>query len=299
MRQTILVTGATGAQGGSVARHLIADNNFQVRVFTRNPESENARELEALGAEIAVGDLSDLGSINKALEGCYAAFGVTNFWEHFGGEYQQGVNLIDAVAKSDVQHFVFSTLPSATKVSNGEIAVPHLDIKAELEAYSKSLNLPATYVHIAFYYENFLSYFPPQKVDANTFQFGFPQGSTPLAAVSVEDLGGVVKVIFNNPERFLHKTVGVVGDDLPCSNYAEILSEGLGKKIDYSHYPREIYASFGFPGAEEIANMFAFNEQYIPERKAELAESRILYPQIRTLKQWLSSNTEKFAPFFQ
>ncbi|MDP3469557.1 MAG: NmrA/HSCARG family protein [Daejeonella sp.] len=294
MKQTILVIGATGAQGGSVARHLIQQGKFNVRILTRNAKSDKALQFKYLGAEIAEGDLNNMASVSNAITGCYGVFGVTNFWEHFDGEFQHGKNLIDAVHKAGIEHFVFSTLPSAIGISGGKLSVPHLDIKAELEAYSKSLNIPATYIHVAFYYENFLSFFPPKRLEDNTWHFGFPQGDTPLAAVSIEDCGGIISEIFNNPQQFIGKRVGIVGDDVTCYEYAATMSEVLGKKIIYDYIPQQLYASFGFPGAEELANMFEFNRTYINGRNADLEESRNLYPQINSFKQWITANRNKF-----
>ena len=175
-KETILVTGATGAQGGSVARHLLGRGGYTVRCLTRNPDSEKAGALQQAGAEIVRGDLDDPASLRSALDGCQAVFGVTNFWEHFNKEYEQGRNLMDVVAATNsVEHFVFSTLPNAKKISGGELDVPHADIKARLEEEARERGLPATFVHVAFYYENFLSYFPPQKQEDGTFALGFPQ----------------------------------------------------------------------------------------------------------------------------
>jgi len=290
----ILVTGATGAQGGSVTRHLIADGKFVVRCLTRNSNSDKAKALKESGADVVTGDLDDIESLKAAMDGCHGVFGVTNFWEHFGKEYQQGKNLIDAVAASNVEHFVFSTLPNANKISNGELSVPHFDIKPQLEEYSRGLYLGATFLHVAFYFENFLSYFLPQEQKDGTFAFGFPQGDTPLAGLAIEDLGGVVTAIFDRPTEFRDKVVGVVGDDLPPKTYAEIMTRVLCKKVVYTPIPRDVYASFGFPGAEELADMFEFNRLYIPNRKADLIESRSLYPKIQTFESWLRSNKNKF-----
>ena len=140
--RTILVTGATGAQGGSVARHLLERGRFAVRALTRNPGSEAANALRDAGAEVVQGDLNDPASLRAALAGCYGCFGVTNFWEHFGGEEEQGRNLIDAVAASDIQHFVFSSLPHVSKPTGGELDVPHFDIKARVEDYAREKDLP-------------------------------------------------------------------------------------------------------------------------------------------------------------
>lgn len=290
----ILVTGATGAQGGSVARHLSADGSFQVRALTRNPNSEAAQALAAAGVEVVAGDFDDRASLDAALTGCHGCFGVTSFWEHFDKEYEQGKNLVDAVAAAGVQHFVFSSLAHASKIGGGALPVPHFDMKARLEEYTRQLGIPATFVHVAFYYENFLAFSPPQKQEDGTYAFGFPQGDTPLAAVSVEDLGGVVLEIFRNRADFLGKLVGVVGDDRPAAEYAEIMTRVLRKPIVYNYIPRDVFASFDFPGADDLANMFEFNRLHVPERKADLAESTKLYPEIQSFESWLAANRDKF-----
>jgi uncharacterized protein YbjT (DUF2867 family) len=290
----ILVTGATGAQGGSVARHLLASGSYRVRCLTRNIQSEKAQALQQAGAELAQGDLEDIESLHNVLKGCDGVFGVTSFWEHFAKEYAHGKNLIEAIAQSDVAHTVFSSLPPAKKLSGGELDVPHFDLKAQMEEELLERGLPVTFTHVAFYYENFLFFFPPQKQEDGSYAFGFPQGDTPLAAVAVEDLGGVVRPLFDHPEEFIGKTVGVVGDDLPPAQYAEIMTRLLGKTIVYNYIPREVFASFGFPGAEDLANMFDFNRRFIPNRAADLAECRRLYPSMQTFETWLTANKDRF-----
>ncbi len=293
-QRLVLVTGATGAQGGGVARHLLRSAKFRVRCLTRKANSAKAAELRQAGAELAEGDLEDSASLRAALDGCYGAFGVTNFWEHFGKEYAQGKNLVDAVKASDVQHFVFSTLPSSKSISGGTHEVPHFDMKARLEEYARELGIPSTFVHVAFYFENFLTYFPPQKQADGSYSFGFPQGDTALAGVAVEDVGGVVAAIFEKRAEMPGRTVGIAGDDLTGAEYADILSRTLGRTIRYNHIPREVYAAFGFPGAQELADMFDFNRLYIPERKADVAASRSLYPAMRTFETWAAANLERF-----
>ncbi|MDO9374819.1 MAG: NmrA/HSCARG family protein [Ferruginibacter sp.] len=294
-KKTILVTGATGAQGGSVARYLMEDGQFAVRALTRNVDSAKAIALRDAGAEVVTGDLNDVASLEAAMQGCYGVFGVTNFWEHFDNESAHGKNLVDAVVKTGVDHFIYSSLRSAVKESNGELKVPHLDIKAELEEYAKKVKPDSSFVHVAFYYENFLSFFPPQKGEDGSFSFGFPQGETKLAAVSVDDIGGVVTPMFKAPETYKGKTVGVVGDDLPVAEYAANMGEVLNKTVHYNHIPREQYAAFGFPGAEELANMFEFNRLYILHREEDLKLSRSLDPSIRSFKQWVQENKDQFA----
>jgi uncharacterized protein YbjT (DUF2867 family) len=298
-RPTILVIGATGAQGGSVARHLLASGRYAVRALTRNPESEKAKALAAAGAELARGDLSDPAALRAALAGCDGAFGVTNFWEHFGKELEQGRNLIDAVAAAGVKRFVFSSLPPIEKLSGGELKSPHFDIKAQLEEYARGLGLPAAFVQLAFYYENFLYFFPPKRQADGSFRFGFPQGDTPLAGLAVADLGGVVLPVFDRFAEFRGKAFYVAGDDLPAARYAELMSRALGVKVVYEHVPREVFAGFGFPGAEDLADMFDFYRRYVPSRAQDVAASRALYPQLQSFETWVAANRERFKPVLE
>ena len=294
-KKIILVTGATGAQGGSVAKVLLAQNKFTVRILTRNAQSENAIILAKLGAEVITGNMDDIESLKLAMKDCYGVFGVTNFWEHFEKEYQQGKNLIDAVKASNVSHFVFHTLPDYNKLSNGKYPVPHCDIKAALQNYTKSLGLAATFIHVAFYYENFFSFFPLQPAADNSYYFGFPQGNTRLAMVSIEDLGGMIATIFDHPADYIGRTVGAVGANDTCENYAAIMSRVLGKKIKFNYIPRDEYAALGFPGAEEIANMFEVQRLYIPERRIDMIESYGLNPLTQSFENWMKENKNKFG----
>jgi uncharacterized protein YbjT (DUF2867 family) len=297
-KRTILVVGATGAQGGGVARHLLARGKFAVRCLTRHPDSDKAAALRKAGAEVIQGDLSAPETLDAALKDCYGCYGVTNYWEHFEKEYDQGKNLIDAVARASTTHFVFSTLPHCKKISGGKLEVPHFDLKAELEEYARGLGMNATFVHCAFYFENFLAFFPPQRQDDGTFAIGFPQGDTPLAGVAVEDVGSIVATVFERPDEYLGQVVGIVGDDLTGSEYAETMTRILGVKVVYHHVPRDTFAAYGFPGADDLANMFEFNRLYIPNRQADLDACRAINPAMQTFESWLKSNRAAFDKVF-
>ena len=293
-KKIILVTGATGAQGGSVAKALLNENKFAVRILTRNAKSPKAIALQEAGAEIAEGDLDDIQSLLPAMKDVYGVFGVTSFWEHYEKEYQHGKNLVDAVYESGIEHFVYRNLPNYKQLRGCKLSVPHCDLKAELEEYTKSLKIPVTFMRIAFYYENFLSFFPLQKDENDNFFFGFPQGDTKLSVVTVEDMGGVVAPVFNHPEEYIGRVVGVVGEDLSCNEYAAILSKVLKQNVYYKYIPRDVYAGFGFPGAEELANMFEVQRLYIKERHLDLIESYGLNPSMQRFEKWLEKNKEKF-----
>ena len=294
-RPLILVTGATGAQGGGVVRHLLARGRFRVRAITRHPDSPKAQALAQAGVEVMRGDLADASTLPAALAGVYGVFGVTSFWEHYEAEYGHGKNLVEAVAASEVQHFVFSTLPHIKAITGGLLDVPHFDLKGRLEEMTVALGIPSTFVHVAFYYENFLYFLPPQKQPDGTFAFGFPQGDTRLAAVSVEDVGGIVATIFERRAEFLGRTVGVVGDDRSPGEYAADMTRVLGRDVRYNHVPRETFAALPFRGADDLANMFEYNRTRLPERSRDLAESRELYPGMQDFEGWLARQREAFA----
>lgn len=292
-RKKILVFGATGAQGGSVARNLIARGVYDVRAITRKTDSPAAQALRDLGVEVVQGDLDDPASLAAALEGCYGAFGVTNFWEHFDKEETQGRNLVKAVAGAGIRHFVFSTLPPIAKATNGALKSPHFDIKADHEDYARSLGIPSTFIHVPFYYENFLGFFPPRPAGDGTYQFGFPQGDTPLAAMSVEDVGRIVAPVFEHPERYIGQTLSLAGDELPAAAYAEAMSRRSGVEVRYAHVPRETYAALGFPGAEDLADMFEFYRAHIPSRAKNIEECRAIAPELQSFDAWLAKNEGK------
>ena len=283
--KTILVFGATGAQGGSVARALLARKQFNVRAITRKPDSPAAQSLRELGAEVVQGDLDDPASLRAALQGVYGVFGVTNFWEHFDKEAEQGRNLVEAVAGAKVAHFIFSTLPPIEKATGGALRSPHFDLKAEHEELARSLGIPSTFVHVPFYYENFLYFFPPRPVADGTYQFGFPQGDRPLAAMSVEDVGLVVAPMFEEPEKWIGKVVPLAGDELPATEYAAAMSRAAGADIRYAYVPREVFAALGFPGAEDLADMFEFYRLHIP--------SRAITPGVQSFETWITRNAGK------
>ncbi len=293
-QKIILVTGATGAQGGGVARHLLKQGRYTVRCLTRHPQSPQAFALQQAGAQVIGGDMDDEQSLKRAVEGCYGVYGVTNYWEHFENEYQQGKNLVDAVAASHVKHFVLSTLPHASLISNGTLPVPHFDAKARLEGYARSRVPDTTFLHAAFYFENFLTYFSPQAQPDGTLAFGFPQGDTPLAGIAAEDIGGVVTALFNNPSAFRGRTVGAVGEELPPATYAALMTQALGTQVSYQYIPRDVFAALGFPGAEDLANMFEFNRLYIPSRHADLGLSHLLYPAMQNFQTWLGQVKQRF-----
>lgn len=292
-KNSILVVGATGAQGGSVARALLNRGVFNVRALTRKTDSPAANALREAGAEIVKGDLDDPASLAAALEGVYGVFGVTNFWEHFEHEEVQGRNLVEAVAAANVKHFVFSTLPPVAKATNGELKSPHFDIKAGHEELARKLGIPSTFIHVPFYFENFLYFFPPKPAGDGTYQFGFPQGDTPLAAMSAADVGLIVAPLFEQPEKWIGQTLKLAGDEIPAAAYAEAMSRATGADVRYAYIPRETFAACGFPGAADLADMFEYYRLHIPSRVKDIETCRGIAPEVQNFETWISKNAER------
>ncbi|MEM9794960.1 MAG: NmrA/HSCARG family protein [Pseudomonadota bacterium] len=198
--RTILVTGATGTQGGAVARHLLAEG-LSVRGLTRNPGSANAQELAGLGAQMIAGDLRDPASLDRALEGVQAVFSVQDFYAPgvgYAGEIEQGRNLAEAAKRATVDHFVQSTMAATSDPGD----VDHFRSKFEIERIVRELGLAATFVGTAWFIDNVSN---PKTGGAMTFPAlaGTLRRDTPFQVLSVDDLGRAVAAILMDP--FRHK----------------------------------------------------------------------------------------------
>lgn len=288
-RPVAVVIGATGAQGGSVARALLANGGYAVRAITRRPQSPAAQALRDAGAYVLPGDLSEKATLHDLMAGARAVFGVTNFWEHFAGEYVQGRNLIEVLANSTtLEHLVFSTQPFVLRATAGLLSVPQFDIKAQLEHEARDLGLPATFVHLSFYYENFQRLYPAHEAHDGARVFTYPQGDAPLAAVSVDELGGVVSGILARRREYLGRTVAIAGDEQPMAAYAQSMTDALGRTFRFEDISARDFSALGFPGSEEVAAMFDYYKRFAPTRRNAIAECRALAGGMKTFAQWLA-----------
>lgn len=293
-RPVALVVGATGSQGGSVVRALLGRGEYRVRAITRAPRSEQAQALRAAGVEVLRGDLDDRRSLRTALAGAEVAFGVTNYWEHFDREAELGLKLVDALADSGVRHVVLSSRPSAKRISNGEFSIASFEGKARMEDAAMAIGLPATFVHPAFFYENFLSLFVPQRQADGTFRFGFPQGDAPLAGFAAEDLGGAVAEIFARGESLIGERLPLVGEVSTPAEYAEVMAAVSDEVVRYRHVPWEVFLTYGFPGAHDLANTFDFYRTQEARARAGLIACKTLFPGVRRFARWLVEHRAEF-----
>lgn len=275
--RVILVTGATGQQGGAVARHLLA-GGWNIRALVRHPDKEAAQQLAAQGAELVQGDLNDRTSVQAVLEGVYGVFSVQNFWlpdVGFDGELRQGMLLADAASSAGIRHFVYSSVAAAER----GMGQRHFETKWQIERHIHALNLPATIVRPVAFMDNY-NWSRPQ-ISNGVFQSWGIRPDKTLQTVSVDDIGGFVALVFANPEEFIGRTVELAGDELTEAQMAEALSQVIGRPVAVE-VPQ---APDGFTPDAEQAAMFAFfnGESYT----VDIPAIRRRYPPLKTFEQHL------------
>ncbi len=269
---TVLVTGATGSQGGAVARELL-DAGWQVRGLTRDVTRDAARELELLGADMVEGDLDDRDSLDRAVEGCYGVFSVQQFWEHgVEGEVRQGRNLADAAAAAGVQHYVQSSVGGAER----DTGIPHFDSKWEIEQHLKGLDLPVTVLRPVFFMNNFEGM--RDSIREGTLSMPLPPDA-PLQMIAVRDIGRYTGVVLENPAEFVGAATELAGDELPMDQVAETFGRVLGREVRYEPVPLDAVDS------DEMRGMF---EWFVEEGyQADIASLRSTIPDLLDLRTWI------------
>jgi len=310
-QKVIVVTGATGAQGGGVARAILTDpdSGFAVRAVTRNPDSPAARELAGLGAEVVQADFYDEPSVHKAFHGAYGAFLVTNFWAHGSAAKEtEEVNvLVRAAKEAGLRHAVWSTLEDTREllpledarmpVLQGKYNVPHFDAKGEANELFRKAGVPTTFLNATFYFQGFLGAFAPKRGEDGVLALTLPlEDGKLLAGVDVEDIGRTALAIFKGGEQFIGETIGLAGDHLTGAQYAARLEAALGEPVRFDSVPYDVFRALGFPGADEVGNMFQyygdFDREFTGAR--DLDKLRELNPALNTFEDWLAANVSKF-----
>lgn len=306
----IAVVGATGAQGGGLVRAIQIDpsTGFIARAITRDVNSDKAKALAQLGAEVVAGDVADLESLKGAFQGAHGAYCVTFFWDHFSPEREMAdaKRMADAAKAANVQHVIWSTLEDTRKwipLSDNRMPtlkekykVPHFDAKGESNHFFTDLNLPVTLLNTSFYWDNFISFgMGPKKGPDGKLAITLPMGDKKLPGIAAEDIGKCAYGIFKKGSEYTRKTLGIAGENLTGFQMAAIFTKVLGQPIVYNSVPPEVYRSFGFPGADDIGNMFQFKrdfeEYYCGARNIEV--SRSLNPTLQNFETWLTANKSR------
>jgi len=309
-KRTIVVIGATGAQGGGLVRAILDDPEarFAVRAVTRKPDSEPARRLAELGAEVVAADLDDQRSLKKAFAGAWGAFCVTNFWEHFSPEKElaQAAHLAEAAWHADIDHVIWSTLED-TRIRvpladdrmptlMGRYKVPHFDAKGEANAEFRDRQLPTTFLLTSFYWENFISFgLEPKRAEDGVLELAMPMADQALPGIGVEDIGKCAFGIFAAGSRYVGETVGVAGEHLTGKEMARALGNALGETVRYNAIEPDVFRSLGFPGAEDLGNMYQYKAEFNAHfrRARNVEQARKLNPELKSFRSWLDENAER------
>ncbi len=309
-KKVIAVVGATGAQGGGLVRAILNDpsGEFAARAITRDANSPKARELARLGAEVVSANVDDTQSLTRAFAGAYGAFCVTFFWEHFSAEKEiaEARNMAEAAKAAGVQHVIWSTLEDTRKwmalsdermpTLHGKYKVPHFDGKGEANGIFVGLGLPVTLLNTSFYWDNFI-YFGagPKPGPDGVLALTLPMGDKHLPGIAAADIGACALGVFKAKGEFIGKSVGIAGEHLTGAQMAAKLSKAIGREVRYNDVPPDVYRSFGFPGADDMGNMFQFkrdfNADFVGARSLEV--SRRLNPGLQDFDAWLSANASK------
>ncbi len=306
----IAVVGATGQQGGALAKAILDDpeDRFTCRALTRNPDSEAARALADQGADVVAADLDDEGSLVRAFEGAYGAYCMTNFFEHFSPEreLQQAANLARAAKAAGIRHAIWSTtedsrdwpeLHNRLPVLDGGYRVPHWDAKAQANEFFTDNGVATTFLRMSMFWENFRT--PgtpqyPQRDHDGVLAITLPAGEARLPGMAAADIGGCGYAVLKAGQEFVGKTVGLAAEALTGYELAEGLSELHGETVRYNSIPLGALRSAPMPGAAAVANMFQIvtdgNDKYCGHY--DVAVTRSLNPQLQTFDAWITANND-------
>ncbi|MGH2397564.1 MAG: NmrA/HSCARG family protein, partial [bacterium] len=276
-KKIIAVVGATGAQGGGLVRAIVSDKSgdFTVRALTRDVNSDKAKALAKLGAEVVAADVNDVESLKRAFTGAYGAFCVTFFWAHMSPEkeFAEAKAMAQAAKHAGLKHVIWSTLEDTRKwvplsdnrmpTLMGKYKVPHFDSKGEADQLFTDLGLPTTFLLTSAYWDNMIYFgMGPKKGADGKLALTFPTGDKKIPGIAAEDIGKCALGIFKKDCEYIGKTVGIAGEHLTWTQVAASLSKALGQEVRYNDVSPEVYRSFGFPGADDLGNMWQFKRDF-------------------------------------
>jgi uncharacterized protein YbjT (DUF2867 family) len=309
-RKIIAVAGATGAQGGGLVRAILADpgGEFAVRAITRDAASPKARALAAAGAEVVAADIADTAAVARAFAGAYGAYCVTFFWDHFSPDQEriQAHAMADAAQQEGVQHVIWSTLEDTRRwvklddprmpTLMGHYKVPHFDVKGEADDYFRATGVPTTCLLTSFYWDNLIHFgMGPRQGPDGKLHFALPMADRPLPGIAAQDIGRCAHGIFKRGNEFEGRTVGIAGEHLTGAQMAAGLTRALGREVVHDHVPFDVYRGLGFPGAEDLGNMFQFNHDFSGDfcRARSVEFSRAINPQLQSFADWLAAHARE------
>ena len=306
-RKIIAVLGATGAQGGGLVRAIQADPDagFSARAITRDVNSPKAKALAALGAEVVAANVDDAASLERAFAGAHGAYCVTFFWDHFSPDREKAEirNMAVAAKAANLRHVIWSTLEDTRKwipLSDDRMPtlmdhykVPHFDAKGESNARFTEAGVPTTFLLTSFYWENFIYFgMGPKKGQDGKLAITLPMADKPLSGIAAGDIGKCAFGIFKGGATHIGKTVAIAGEHVTGKQMAAAFTRVLGQEVGYNAVTPAAFRAFGFPGAEDLGNMFQFyvdfSDYFVGAR--DIAVARSLNPALQTFDAWLAAN---------
>jgi len=309
-RKIIAVMGATGAQGGGLVRAILADagGGFAARAVTRHPDADAARALAAAGAEVVAADADDPPSLERAFAGAYGAYCVTNFWEHLDAdrEGRQAAAMARATRRAGLQHVVWSTLEDTRRdvpldddrlpTLYGRYKVPHFDSKGSVDHVFAEEAAPTSYLLAAFYWENFIHFGMGPRAGADGgLVLALPLGGAKLPGMGAGDIGRCAYGVFRRGPGAAGRRFGIAGEVLGGEEMAQKMSRAIGRPIAFHDVPFGVFRGLGFPGAEDLGNMFEYQLLMGGRFVRDPAVARELDPQLQDFDAWLATNASKIA----
>jgi len=262
--------------------HILKDGSFSARAVTRDPESTNAKALAAKGAEVVKADLNDPASLEKAMEGAYGVFGLTDFWTAWHDEEKQGKNLVDAATKTGIKHFVWPTL------DHSEWQVPHFETKARVNDYLIASGVPRTSIYTAFFVENVGSpFFALKRNESGKVVMDVlfsTDAKIPMIAAS--DIGGWALAAFKNPDEWAGKDMKVCTEWVSPREIAKLVSETTGEEVEVKEVDEQAWQAARGPQTEELwLNMQCFYTA--PPDYRDMALTKRVLPNAKTIKEYV------------
>lgn len=276
--RTILVTGATGKQGGAVLRHL-RDRGFSVRALTRDPSKPAARDLAGPRTEVVRGDMEDFDSLRRALEDVHGVFAMATPYEKGPeSEVHEGKALVDAAQRAGANHFVYSSVGSADRGTG----IPHFDSKYEIEKHLRASGLHYTILRPVFFMENWEGM--RQQIEEGILAQPL-RAETRLQMIAVSDIGAFATIAFEHSGKWRSREVDIAGDELSMNDTAEVFSRVLGRQVRYQQVP---WDEFEKQSGKEMAVMYRWFDEKGYE--ADIPGLRSEHARLVTLERWLRAH---------
>ncbi|MDQ2777455.1 MAG: NmrA/HSCARG family protein [Acidobacteriota bacterium] len=273
----ILVTGATGHQGGAAIRHL-QQKNFAVRAVTRDPNQPKARSLVGHGTEVVSADLENPEALTRVLDGVYGVYSVQNYADGAETEIRQGINLADAAKRSRISQFVYSSVGSAHK----NTGIPHFESKFRIEEHVRGTGLPFSILRPVFFMENWLGM--KSGIDAGTLALPL-RPETRLQMIAVDDIGAFVALAFEHPGKWNGRALDIAGDELSMTELADAFGRMSGREIRYLQVPWDQFEKQTGP---EMTTMYKWFQEVGYD--IDIPAIRREYPRLTSFEKWLQTN---------